>query len=316
MAQIVRAVIRVYDLVMTHKLDADDFFIHGIQKHCAEQGRNFFLIEPIWAEPFLSGLQDGRLWPRVLLNMHSEHHDPTDIFHRLVVQAQALGCAVIDPPERARAAFDKARLHPLLEAAGLRVPPTRVVSASEAEHFVLSETDRAMLGRPFVIKPALGYGKKGVLVDATQESDLARSRALWQDERYLLQRKIIPRSLGSDPAYFRVFHVFGDTFLCWWNCYTDRYRSVTAEEEQTHGLSALRALVCQVARLTGMRFFSSEIAQDQAGSYVLIDYVNDQCHMLCQSVDARIGVPDAVVAAIAERLVRAATALMAETRQP
>ena len=44
--------VRVYDLVMTHKLDADDFFIHCVQKHAAEAGLNFFLIEPLWVEAF------------------------------------------------------------------------------------------------------------------------------------------------------------------------------------------------------------------------------------------------------------------------
>ena len=35
---------RTYDLVMTHKLDADDFFIHRVQQHCAERGLNSFLV--------------------------------------------------------------------------------------------------------------------------------------------------------------------------------------------------------------------------------------------------------------------------------
>ena len=57
-----------------------------------------------------------------------------------------------------------------------------------------------------------------------------------------------------------------------------------------------------------MQFFSSEIAQTESGAWMLIDYVNDQCHMLCQSANARIGVPDAVVAAIARQLVEGAAA--------
>jgi hypothetical protein len=43
-------VIRTYDLVMTHKLDADYFFIHRVQQHCAQRGLNFLLIEPLWIE--------------------------------------------------------------------------------------------------------------------------------------------------------------------------------------------------------------------------------------------------------------------------
>jgi hypothetical protein len=64
--------------------------------------------------------------------------------------------------------------------------------------------------------------------------------------------------------------------------------------------------------MTGLRFFSSEIAQTEQGGFVLIDYVNDQCHMLSQSAHPAIGVPDELVCAIAARLVEGA----AELRQP
>src|SRR2546428_1705724 len=102
---------RIYDLVMTHKLDADDFFIHRVQQHCAERGLNFFLIEPTWVEAFYEKFQVEKVWACVLLNMHSEHHQPDDIFHRLVRLAAERKTQVIDPPETAMAAFDKARLH-------------------------------------------------------------------------------------------------------------------------------------------------------------------------------------------------------------
>jgi hypothetical protein len=59
-----------------------------------------------------------------------------------------------------------------------------------------------------------------------------------------------------------------------------------------------------------MKFFSSEVCQIDSGELTLIDYVNDQCHMLSQSSDPRMGVPDAVVAAIAHRLVECAAALV------
>ena len=39
------------------------------------------------------------------------------------------------------------------------------------------------------------------------------------------------------------------------------------------------------------------------GAKMLIDYVNDQCHMLTQSCSPQMGVPDEVVAAIARCLV-------------
>lgn len=294
---------RTYDYVMTHKLDADDYFIHRVQQRCAEKGYNFFLIEPLWVESFFEQMQKGRVWARVLLNMHSEHHQPEDIYHRLVRLAFERKTQVIDPPDVAKAAFDKAQLHPRLQAAGFSLPYTVIVPGSALGSYAIGVEERAKLGTPFVIKPSLGYGKRGVILDAKTEGDLGRSAAAWRDESYLMQQRIVPRTIEGAPAYFRVFYVFGALWFCWWNCYTDQYAVLTPEQIQLHGLQALGAIVSRVADLTRMQFFSSEIAQTETGEFVLIDYVNDQCHMLTQTANPRIGVPDEVVASVARQLV-------------
>jgi hypothetical protein len=294
---------RTYDFAMTHKLDADDFFIQRVQQRCAERGLNFFLIEPLWVDAFYERLQQGKVDVRVLLNMHSEHHQPADIYHRLVRLAFERKAQVIDPPDVALAAFGKARLHPLLEAAGFALPFTLVVAASDISTFKLTPEAQASLGKPFVVKPSLGYGKGGVILDAQGEADLQRSLAKWPDSNYLLQKRIVPRLINGAPAYFRVFYAFGSVWFCWWNCYTDHYSVLRPEEIEEHGFHPLREIICRLADLTRMRFFSSEIALSESGEFVLIDYVNDQCHMLTQSANPRMGVPDEVVAGIARRLV-------------
>ena len=221
---------------------------------------------------------------------------------------------MIDPPEVALAAFDKAAMHPRLVAAGFTVPATIIVPRAATDGFQLGDSDRARLGTPFVIKPARGYGRHGVIFDATEPADLAQSVAAWPDEAYLLQRRVAPRLIGGEPAYFRVYFVFGTIWCCWWNCFTDRYRSLSPEEEKTLELAPLRTIVAGVAALTGMQFFSSEIALTEAGEFVLIDYVNDQCHMLAQSADPRIGVPNELVAAVARRLVEGAASLIGQAK--
>jgi hypothetical protein len=291
---------------MTHLLDADGFFIHSVQRNCAERGLDFFLVEPLWVKPFLEAYQRDEVWARALINMHSEHHLPEDAFHRLVDLADKRKTFVIDPPAVAQAAFDKSRLHPRMEEAGFRVPATLVVSAGEAMTFQFSIGQREMLGDPFVIKPARGYGRKGVILDAHSEKDIVRSMALWPDQNYLLQQKIIPRQVEGRPAYWRIFYVFGSLWWCWWNCFTDRYSEVTPEEIERHNLEPMGQGMRRLAALTGMNFFSSEIAQTEDGEFVWIDYVNDQCHMLTQSANPKMGVPDRVVEGIATRLVEAA----------
>lgn len=305
---------RVYDIAMTHQLDADDLFIHRVQEHCAARRLNFFLVEPLWVREFTAALGRGDVRVRVLLNLHSEHHLPEDAYHQLVRLAHARGTLVIDPPDVALAAFDKGRLHGRLLAAGLTVPPTIVVPQAEAPTRQLTEEEQVWLGTPFVVKPALGYGKRGVILDATSEADLRRCAAQWPEGDYLLQRRVTPVLIEGEPAYFRVYFAFGSTWLCWWNCFTDRYRVVQPEDEGRLELGGLREIATRLAQLTGMRFFSSEIARDEAGAFVLIDYVNDQCHMLCQSANPRIGVPDEVVTGLALRLVAGAHEWMGASR--
>lgn len=288
---------------MTHKLDTDDFFIHRIQQHCAEFGLSFFLVEPLWVQRFYEYYARNEIWARVLLNMHSEHHLPDDIYHRLVLLAHHKSTRVIDPPDIAQAAFDKARMHDRLLAAGFVVPPTIAVPQSAVSALQLTAEQRELLGKPFVIKPSHGYGRRGVILDAEDESHLSRSVSAWPNPSYLLQRKIVPRSVPDEPAYWRIFYVFGDVWVCWWNCYTDRYRVATEAERARFNLAEVEALARKIADLSQMKFFSSEIAQVDSGEFVLIDYVNDQCHMLSQSADPRMGVPDSIVAAIARKLV-------------
>lgn len=297
--------VRVYDLVMTHALDSDDLFIHQVQHQCAAARLNFFLVEPLWVRPFFEAFQQGRVWARALLNMHSEHHLPQDIFNRLVWLAAERQSFVIDPPDRALAAFDKARLHSRLIAAGLHVPHTVFADSNALDTFRLSEADRAALGTPFIIKPALGYGRRGLVLDATSEGDVVRSVHAWGPGTFLLQRRITARLLDGWPAYFRVYYVFGSIWRCWWNCHNDNYRQVSPEEIEHLGLQPLDDIARRVAGLTGMNFFSTEIAWTESGQFVVIDYVNDQCHMLSQSADPQRGVPDAVVIGIAQRLVQA-----------
>lgn len=297
---------RIYDFVMTHKLDADDFFIHRVQAACAEKGLNFFLIEPLWVESFLEKLQKGKIWARVMLNMHSEHHLPEDVYHQLVKLACERKTQVIDPPDVALAAFNKARLHARLLSAGFELPFTIVVPRDKGSELVLSAEDRARLGTPFVIKPSMGYGKRGVILDAQSERDIARSVAAWPDPEYLFQKRIVPKLIEGAPAYFRVSYVFETIWFCWWNCYTDRYSVLTPEMIEQHRLHPLREIVRRVADLSRMNFFSSEIALTAENQFVLIDYVNDQCHMLTQSANPQMGVPDQIVGAIASRLVEAA----------
>ena len=184
---------------------------------------------------------------------------------------------------------------------------TSGIGESTAELFVAEGAQVVFTGRRKpegeAIAKRIGAKATFIQADATSEADLVRSAAVWKDPRYLLQERVVPRTIDGHPAYFRLFYAFGSVWFCWWNCYTDRYSVLTPEESQRHGLEGLKKLVCQLAQLTEMQFFSTEVAQTAAGEFVLIDYINDQCHMLTQSANPQMGVPDEIVGGIARSLV-------------
>lgn len=160
-----------------------------------------------------------------------------------------------------------------------------------------------MLGSPFVLKPSLGYGRKGVVLDATGPADVARSLAAWPNRTLLAQRRIVPADLEGCPAYFRVYHVAGRTWACWWNCFTDGYRELSAEEEDRFRLADLHRITRCIAEVSGLILFSTEICRQADGQFVVIDYVNDQVHLLTQSSAPAMGMPDRIVGEIADALV-------------
>ena len=56
-----------------------------------------------------------------------------------------------------------------------------------------------------------------------------------------------------------------------------------------------------IARVSRLRFFSTEVVRDVRGRLLVVDYVNEICDMRLQSAHPD-GVPDAVVARIANRI--------------
>jgi hypothetical protein len=96
----------------------------------------------------------------------------------------------------------------------------------------LTPEEKEGLGMPFIIKPALGYGRKGVklVTKAATLKEIAEARKFNKGDNFLLQEYIEPKELNGDPAWFRVFHLFGELIPCWWHPATHIYRHLTLKE--------------------------------------------------------------------------------------
>ncbi|HEY7119640.1 MAG TPA: hypothetical protein VH475_23820 [Tepidisphaeraceae bacterium] len=225
-------------------------------------------------------LRHGRIKPHVLLDLCSACERE---FGELLRVAAAAGIYTIGQPEKLERWTYKARAQQHLEDAGLPVPPTVVIRADQPSRELTLEERRAV-GEACVIKPSWGVAGKGVMVNVrpTREN-IDAARQFDPKDDYLVQRMIKWEKLGSRSAYVRGYNVLGHRTLLWWAPETKQYDLLTWEELQTYDLMGAIDLIDRMARLTGMDYFSSEIAiTSGAGGqsrFVLIDYCNDQCDL-------------------------------------
>ncbi|MGB9723518.1 MAG: hypothetical protein ACP5OO_10210 [Chloroflexia bacterium] len=140
-----------------------------------------------------------------------------------------------------------------------------------------------------------------MVIGAVSLEQVQAARRARPQERFLLQSHLEPVPLGDRPAWFRTLYCAGEIFACWWHPQDHLYTPVSAEEEERYKLTPLRSMASAIAHLSGMDLFSSEIALAPDGRFIVVDYVNDPLDLL-QSCTPE-GVPDAIVKAIANRLV-------------
>jgi hypothetical protein len=243
----------------------------------------------------------GRDAPLVYLDLCSAIEPE---FGELLRAAAAAGSYTIGRPELLDAWTYKARAQKRLEEAGLPVPPTVLFSASDASRDLTVE-ECELLGEECVIKPSWGVAGKGVMANVRPTADAIESaRQFDPKDDYLVQRMIKWGKLGSRTAYLRGYNVLGARTLLWWAPETKLYDLLTWDDLREHDLLGAVELIDRMAHLTGMDYFSSEIAiTDGVGQprFVLIDYCNDQCDMNPVSAQAD-GPPDEWVMWVCERL--------------
>ncbi len=289
-----------YDLALALDWEYDWDFLRLVEHKAKELGLSTFIVWKNNLGGTLELLEAGRIRIRFLIDRASDAAPEFCPLQRLVA---AGGGEVLEPLERLRWASDKATMHLEFIAHGLHTPFTIILPPfHSSEEVRLSVADLAHLGRPFVIKPAnTTGGGLGVVEGAETLQDVLEARQEHRHDKYLLQQKVIPLERNGRQFWFRGYYVCGLIQCAWWNDRTHLYQVLTPEEVSRYELSPLFEIVEKIAAICRLRFFSTEIALDRHGTFVVIDYVNELCDMRMQSRYAD-GVPDVLVDAIATRL--------------
>jgi hypothetical protein len=252
-----------------------------------------------------AALKSGALSVGTFLDRAAPDEEP---FASLSSAMVTSGARCLNHPDAVRKAADKATMHLEFLSHGIAVPYTIIISPYSRERQVeLSLDQLARLGRPFIIKPAnTTGGGTGVITGAETLRDVIDSRKHHQDDKYLLQERVVPADLAGRRAWFRVFFVCGAVFPCWWDDFTHVYSEVTEEQIGGFSLSPLAAITREIGAVCRLDFFSTEIAMTSGGRFVTVDYVNEICDMRLQSRFAD-GVPDRLALEISGLLAGAAS---------
>lgn len=298
-----------YDFGLNWSGTLKEKFVGLLQAACRKKKLSFLWISEDNVKKVIRELEQNILRLRVLLDTEATYNKKGDPYARICYAVKDLGGAVINDPDRAKAAIDKSIMHYELMNSGIPTPYTVIVRNWEPTVYRLPDEEKKKLGIPFIIKPALGYGQLGVIKDARGSiREIAQARNFDKGDNFLLQEKIVPVQLGDKRAWFRVFNVFNTIIPCFWDDKQNHYEHVLYEEFNTFGLYPLAKIVARIAALTRMAWFSTEVAIDnklKQKRFLAIDYVNDQCDMGTFS-ETPSGVPDNVVEYTANCIVDAA----------
>lgn len=298
--------IHTADLAIGWLWEYDESFVLALEREAqARRGLATFQVRGFNIEEVLERIRKRSLRFRLFLD---RGFDTDPRFEQLGKMVLANGGAVVNSYERTIEAIDKATMHLEFLSAGLHVPFTIIISPfAERAEVGLTIEDLAHLGRPFIIKPANTTGGGiGVVTGAETLLDVIDARKEFGRDKYLLQEHIVPREISGRRCWFRCFYVYGKVFLAWWDDLTHIYDIVTPDEEHFYKLRPLRRIMRTIARVSGLDFFSSEIALRQpspyeASRFIVVDYVNDMCDMRSRS-EALDGLPDSLRDGIISRL--------------
>jgi hypothetical protein len=280
-------------------LSVNSHLLRIMHQAMAGYGLSCLLINQSSVERTIASVGKGRLRPLVYLDLSSR---PGDAFHRLLETMSAAGVHTLCDPKTLPMTL-KAVAHPILERAGLPLPPSVILKKGEPDRDLTPE-ELKRVGERVVIKPSFGVAGLGVVVGVppTREQ-IAKARDYNRQEDWLVQRMVRWTKFGDKQAYLRGYNILGHRTLMWWSN-EGGYAPLTWNDLRKYDLLGAVNLVDRVAAVTGVEFFSSEIAitgESGKDRFCLIDYVNDQCDIDLQAQPDR-SPPEAWVRWVCQRV--------------
>jgi hypothetical protein len=211
---------------------------------------------------------------------------------------------LLNPALDRRRIWKKSNVHWEFIRAGLHTPYTIAVPAWSRQPVLDPLPDLAPLGSAFAIKPDLEGGGWGVTLGARSWGQVEQARRDMPDDALLLQELVEPEVVDGRRAWFRVFDVCGTVVPCWWDDRTRLFGEwVDAGARRRWNLDALWDVVQIASGIARLLVFSTEVARQSDGCWIVVDDINDPIDLRLRS-HAREGMPVEVADHLAEGIAR------------
>ncbi len=292
-----------FNLAIAYTWEYDEDFVAMIEEKFHQQNLTTFIIKEYNVFEITEKLKKRELAFDCYLDRASDvNEDFNEIAHILTRR----NTKIFNPYKLINHAIDKASMHLEFITAGINTPYSIIIPpVSTHKEFYLSLDDLAILGRPFIIKPANTTGGGiGVVTGAESLKEVIDERVTNTHDKYIIQEKVYPIQLDGKRSWFRCYWAFGRTIPTWWDDQTHLYHVMTQQDIDEFELRELKTITRKIAKLTGLDFFSTEIVYTTKDKFVVVDYVNDQCDMRIKSKHYD-GVPDSVIDEIITNLSKA-----------
>jgi hypothetical protein len=293
-----------FDLGVAWCWEYDREMVFQLEEYILQKGLTIYQIAPYNLEETIDKLKSNQLSFKLFFDRAS---DQDEEFERLIDLIKASGMKMINDYDKACWSSDKATMHLEFLSAGIEVPYTIILSPYEEEPELKREnlpqdilTEK--VGTPFVLKPALGAGTEGVILDAKSIDDIKRAREEFSDDKYLIQQKIEPIHISGKRGWFRVFYSCGKVIPCFWDDLTRLSEPLFPGQIEEKISREIEELTRKIAQVCGLDIFSTEMALTKDNKLIVVDYVNDQCDFRKKSLHYD-GIPDEVVNKVLTSLV-------------
>jgi len=293
----------IFDLAIAYVWEYDEEFVSMIETKLQQTGLTTFRVTENNVFEITDLVKQKKLNFRCYLDRASDQDDDFSELAKILARRKT---KIFNPYKKIEHAIDKANMHLEFISAGINVPYSIIIPPhSLTKDLLISVDDLSILGNPFIIKPCNTTGGGiGVVKGAESLKEVLQARQKHDEDKYLIQQKILPVILENKKAWFRCFWAFGKTICAWWDDETHIYENLSEDEIEIFQLKKLFQITRTIRKITELDFFSTEIALTPSGKFIVIDYVNDQCDMRLKSLHYD-GVPDNIVEEIISNLQKA-----------